>query len=131
MDLLGRSEKIEEERDGEEGGEEEEAFGLGLEMRFRVCGGWGEEVHARVQLGAVGRDVGGGRRPRLEVRHFFLSLRCRRGDDEAGFYVMVALFRFWWRVVLEWVCAELMIMNELIDEDGLGKKKRVEVGYPP
>jgi hypothetical protein len=68
VDLLGGGEEIEEERNGEEGGEEEEAFGLGLERRFRVCWGWREEVHARVQLvavGAVGRDVVGGRRPPL------------------------------------------------------------------
>jgi hypothetical protein len=67
VDLLGGGEEIEEERNGEEGGEEE-AFGLGLERWFRVCWGWGEEVHARVQLGvvsAVGRDVVGGRRPPL------------------------------------------------------------------
>jgi hypothetical protein len=38
VDLLGGGEEIEEERNGERGGEKEEAFGSGLERRFRVCG---------------------------------------------------------------------------------------------
>jgi hypothetical protein len=119
VDLLGGGEEIEEERDGEEGDDEEEAFGLGLEMRFRVCVGWGEEVHTRVQLGTVGRDVGGGRRPRLEIRHFFSSSVGDAGEGpmRVGFHVMGALFGFWWRVVVE--CDEVMIINEF----GFGKKR--------
>lgn len=70
-------------------------------MRFGVCVGWGEEVHARVQLGTVGRDVGGGRRPRLEIRHFSSVGDAGEGTMRVGFHVMVALFGFWWRVVVE------------------------------
>lgn len=65
MDLLGSVEEVEEERKGEEGSEEEEPFGLGM-GRFRIRGSRGEEVHARVKLGAMGWNVGGGR-SRLEV----------------------------------------------------------------
>lgn len=63
MDLVGGGKEVEEERDGEERGEEEEAFGvervlLLLLARVRRLR---EEVHAGVELSAVRRNEGGGR----------------------------------------------------------------------
>lgn len=68
VDFVGGGEEVEEERNGEDGGKEDEAFGFGFgfgweRLLFRV---WRVGMHARVQLGTVGRDVGGGS-PRLEV----------------------------------------------------------------
>lgn len=63
MDLVGGGKEVEEERDGEERGEEEEAFGVERVLLLLLARVWrlGEEVHTGVELSAVRRNEGGGR----------------------------------------------------------------------
>lgn len=75
MDLPGGGEEVEDERDSEEGGEEKEPSSLGLEGLFGAGWRWRKEVHPRVELCAVGRDVGGGR-PGLEAGHLHWLPHC-------------------------------------------------------
>lgn len=61
MDPARDGEEVEEEGDGEKGGEDDEAFGVLLRRRRRFRARAGREgVHTRVELGSVGREVSGG-----------------------------------------------------------------------